>query len=40
MLYGYNLIFSIIAQLSVNDNYFANLQLIFDIRKIFLGYLF
>lgn len=28
------------AQLSVNDDCFANLQLIFDIRKIFLGYLF
>lgn len=39
MLYGYNLIFSIIAQLSVNDNCFANLQLIFDIKKISLGYL-
>lgn len=27
------------AQLSVNDNCFANLQLIFDIKKIYLGYL-
>ena len=28
------------AQLSVNDDCFANLQLIFDIKKIYLGYLF